>query len=637
MSRPAKIYHTTVILKEDKVDELIKRIYELGLCELKESSADLSSKYSYEIFKNLDDIQTRFNFIIDSLEEYKEIIQPGNRIKQIFSPDAPKKHKSMVHSTEEIIDEVEYHLGLIEPKILERLNRLQKIKEQIQENKFTISNLSLIPDVKTSMFKSSDNIKVFTGLITIDSFPKIKDLLISKAVVSAEKIGKNQFFLTIFSSLQESQSIEKLLHSVGFETLSIPYEDKNPTEIITNLKNEIEKLENERTKINNFFIKTRKVYDKKFALLSEELEIAKQKLLALKNFKTTKAFSVLDAWVPAKDFKVFQDTVKEISKQYYIEIDEKDDSPTLFNNSKWVQPFEIITNLYSPPKYKDFDPTILIAITFTLFFGFMLTDVAYGVLLLLLGVVMYRGIGKYNETSKRFATLLIFFGISTTMLGMVFGSYFGDFFQKMGINMPMLIDPMKQVMVVLVISLGLGAIHLVTGLVIGFTENIRKGKVKDAFMQQGVWMFFTIGLLLVLVKQMIPAYIAMGIAVALQLVFNFMEGGAVISILSIFNFTGFVGDLFSYARLMALALGTAGIALAVNFIIALAVGSVPYVGIIFGIVIFIGGHLFNLLMNGLGAFVHTTRLHFLELFTKFYEGGGRLYKPFKAERENTYI
>ena len=637
MSRPAKIYHTTVILKEDKVDELIKRIYELGLCELKESSADLSSKYSYEIFKNLDDIQTRFNFIIDSLEEYKEIIQPGNRIKQIFSPDAPKKHKSMVHSTEEIIDEVEYHLGLIEPKILERLNRLQKIKEQIQENKFTISNLSLIPDVKTSMFKSSDNIKVFTGLITIDSFPKIKDLLISKAVVSAEKIGKNQFFLTIFSSLQESQSIEKLLHSVGFETLSIPYEDKNPTEIITNLKNEIEKLENERTKINNFFIKTRKVYDKKFALLSEELEIAKQKLLALKNFKTTKAFSVLDAWVPAKDFKVFQDTVKEISKQYYIEIDEKDDSPTLFNNSKWVQPFEIITNLYSPPKYKDFDPTILIAITFTLFFGFMLTDVDYGVLLLLLGVVMYRGIGKYNETSKRFATLLIFFGISTTMLGMVFGSYFGDFFQKMGINMPMLIDPMKQVMVVLVISLGLGAIHLVTGLVIGFTENIRKGKVKDAFMQQGVWMFFTIGLLLVLVKQMIPAYIAMGIAVALQLVFNFMEGGAVISILSIFNFTGFVGDLFSYARLMALALGTAGIALAVNFIIALAVGSVPYVGIIFGIVIFIGGHLFNLLMNGLGAFVHTTRLHFLELFTKFYEGGGRLYKPFKAERENTYI
>ena len=150
-------------------------------------------------------------------------------------------------------------------------------------------------------------------------------------------------------------------------------------------------------------------------------------------------------------------------------------------------------------------------------------------------------------------------------------------------------------------------------------------------------MFFTIGLLLVLVKQMIPAYIAMGIAVALQLIFNFMEGGVVISILSIFNFTGFVGDLFSYARLMALALGTAGIALAVNFIIALAVGSVPYVGIIFGIVIFIGGHLFNLLMNGLGAFVHTTRLHFLELFTKFYEGGGRLYKPFKAERKNSYI
>jgi len=638
MFRPAKIYHTTIVLKEDKVNALINRLYELGICELKEAKVDLSSKYSYEVVKNLDEIQTRFNFIVDSLEEYKEVVQPGNRIKQFFSPKPPKKHKSMLYPTAEIIEEVHYHLGLIEPKILERLDKLEKIKEQVQKNEFVISNLSLLPEIRTDIFKSSENIKVLLGLISTTSIAKIKNQLAKKeVVVVAEEKDKTLSFITVLTTPEELSNVEKILHDVGFETLDIPYESKKPIEIINSLKREIEKLKDEKRKIDGFLTKTRRLYEEKFALLSEELEIAKQKIIALQNFKTTMAFSVLEAWVPKKDFNKFHGIVKEISKQYYIEIDEKDDAPTLLKNAKLIKPFEMLTELYSPPKYKDFDPTPILAITFTLFFGFMLTDVAYGLIVLALGWIMYRGIGKFNESMKKFAIILILFGISTAIMGVVFGSYFGDFFQKIGLNIPIPIDAMRQVMLTLAIALGLGSLHLTIGLISGFYENIHKGSFKDALAKQGVWLMFMIGLFFILLKLNTIGLVAIFIAVGLQIFFNFLEGGVVSSFLSIFGFSGFIGDLFSYARLMALAIGTAGIALAINFMVFMVVDLIPWLGWVIAVFVFVIGHMFNIVMNGLGAFVHSTRLHFLEFFTKFYEGGGRTYKPFVAERKNTFV
>jgi len=357
----------------------------------------------------------------------------------------------------------------------------------------------------------------------------------------------------------------------------------------------------------------------------------------LQNFKTTKAFSVLEAWVPKKDLKKFHEITKETSKQYYIEADEKDNAPTLFKNHRLIKPFETLTELYSPPKYKGFDPTPILAITFTLFFGFMLTDAAYGLIVLALGWIMYRGIGKINENMKKFSIILMMFGISTAIMGIIFGSYFGNFFQEIGINLPVPIDSMRQVMLVLSIALIIGSLHLIIGLISGFYENIHKGSFKDAMAKQGVWLIFMIGLFLFLLKLNTIGLIAIFIAIGLQMFFNFLEGGVVSSFLSIFGFSGFIGDLFSYARLMALAIGTAGIALAINFMVFMVIDLIPWLGWLIAIIVFVVGHLFNIAMNGLGAFVHSTRLHFLEFFTKFYEGGGRTYKPFIAERKNTFI
>ena len=637
MFRPAKIHHVTTILREDKVNKLISSLYEKGICELKETQVDLSSKYSYEIVKNVDDIQTRLNFIINSLEEYKEIIQPGSRIKELVSPEAPKRQKSALYSAEEIIEEVTYHLGLIEPKIQERLEALQKINEKIENDNFIISNLSLMPDTKTDIFKSSDNIKCFLGLVNTASVRKIEAALKEKAVIGVKEKDKNQSLAAIFSSFEDASSVERILHEVGFQAIEIKFEDKKPLDIIKSLKKEGDKLNEEKRKIEAFLKKTQKVYESKFDLLSEELAIAKGKILALENFKATKAFAVLEAWVPEKDLKKFHNIVKETSKEYYIEVEEKDDAPTSFKNPKLIKPFEAITELYSPPKYKGFDPTPILAITFSIFFGFMLTDAVYGLMILGLGWMMFRGIGKINEGMKKASIILIMFGISTTVFGIIFGSYFGDFFQKIGWNVPVPIDAMKQVMLTLSIALAIGSLHLIIGLVAGFYDNASRGKLKDALAKQGVWLVFMAALFLFVFKLSTLGLIAVGLAVVMQMFFNFLEGGPVSSILSVFGFSGFIGDLFSYARLMALAIGTAGIALAVNFMVLMVIDLIPWAGYLIAVVIFIVGHLFNVVMNGLGSFIHSTRLHFLEFFTKFYDGGGRTYKPFLAEREKTFV
>jgi V/A-type H+-transporting ATPase subunit I len=309
----------------------------------------------------------------------------------------------------------------------------------------------------------------------------------------------------------------------------------------------------------------------------------------------------------------------------------------LFDNPKLIKPFEAITNLYSPPRYKDLDPTPILAVTFSIFFGFMLTDAVYGVMILALGWLMFRGIGKINDGMKKAAIILIMFGISTTAFGVLFGSYFGDFFQKIGLNVPVPIDAMKQVMLTLSIALGIGSLHLMVGLIAGFYENMHKGSLKDAMAKQGVWLIFMAGLVLFLFKLNTIGLAAIIIAVVFQMFFNFLDGGPVSSLLSVFGFSGFIGDLFSYARLMALAIGTAGIALAVNFMVLMVIDLIPWVGYLLAIVIFIVGHLFNIVMNGLGSFIHSTRLHFLEFFTKFYDGGGRTYKPFMAERKKTFV
>ncbi len=636
MFRPEKIDHIKVFLTRDKVKGLIRRLHEVGVCQLRESEAEFDSLYDYEESSAVEDLHTRIFALNNNLEPYKHVRQPESLVKSFFVPKEPVKLKTVPATVEEASKVARVILDDVEEDVDTKVAEINELNEKIKQNNFVISNLEKLPHFKTSSFAPTEHVSSQLGVVRNASLPKIRAGLSDIAVIGVHWVSKEESVVSVLSSHDEAAKVSKTLHEIGFEVLTVPYEHKLPEQIMIDIKKESDKHNAKIAKVKESLVKVVDEYGTKLEIATEEMEIALEKIESLKQIRASRALTVLEAWVPHKQIKDFNSILESEVKLYMVEVTERKDAPTKYSNHKWIRPFEMITELYSTPKYKGYDPTFLIALFFTCFFGLMLTDFFYGIFLLVFGVLMINA-GKFNDTLKQTGVILLFFGISTAVWGVVFGSYFGDFFQKIGVQLPMLIDPMRDVIIGLGLALGLGGLHLLVGLVVGFYDNLFvQKKVKEAFSAQAVWIIFMMSAVLFIVQKTNLAFMLLGLSVAMQVFFNFLEGGAVTAILSIFGFTGFLGDFFSYARLMALGIGTSGISLAVNFMVLLSADLIPVVGIVVGILVFIVGHAFNMAMNGLGAFIHSTRLHFLEFFQKFYDGGGSKYAPFKVLRKTTY-
>ncbi len=638
MFRPVKIVHAKAILRKDKVNPLLNLLYKQGICQLKKSELKELEQMPYvEEYKELQEMENKLFFITDSLEPYKKVKQATSMVKSFFKPTPPLRYKINSHYDTELIEEIKGYVEEIEPKLRERLKELEEMKEKTNQNRFIIHNLTYLPEIKTIDLKSSDNIKVFTGLVTTSSLDKIKDELKTKILITTKKIDKNISLIIIFADPEQKILVEKTLHQVGFQNIEVPYENKTSSKLITELKKEIHSFEDKEKEIKSRLEKVYGQYEKKLLIAVQELKVIMDRVEGFGHVATSTSYSVVEVWIPKKDLFRLHKVLKENCDNFYLEVEDTSEGPTIYNNPKLLKPFEALTNLYSPPKCNSFDPTPLLAFFFTLFFGFMLTDFAYGVFLVIMGLLMYKYGGKYNESTRGTGVILSLFGISTMILGAFFMSYFGNFFQELGFTMPGVLDAMRDVMPGMGLAIGLGVLHLLVALIAGFYENCYQKQYKAAFENQGVWLVFLVSITFLVLKQTTVGFSLLGVAILMQLAFNFVSGGPVASILSIFDFSGFMGDAFSYARLLAMGIGTAGIALAVNFMVFLVVDMVPYVGIVLAALVFVVGHLFNMAMNGLGSFIHSTRLHFLEFFSKFYEGGGYMYRPYKADRKKIFI
>ncbi|MCK5282152.1 MAG: V-type ATP synthase subunit I [Nanoarchaeota archaeon] len=632
MFKPEKIYRSVTIIPRDKVQKTISLLHEKNVCQIKMAENKLEAIQPVEDEEKILNLYSRLEFVRENLENYSSRVAP-NIIKEFFSKKKITKIKRKLLLKEELFSKVDECLDIVEDTIRTNIKEIGRIDETKNNNDYFIENLAYMPPMNTSLLKDTEKLKKIVGIVNNLTIEKIKKQIEKKSLIIINEIDKKTSLLIVTCQHELSKNIESFLHKIGFDIVSFPYEDKKPLEIIDKIREENTRLAAEKEDIlkdqHRLYIAYHAVLD----YLHDELRRLKEKVDALSSIRKSDSFAVLECWVPAKNIEEFNNILKTRANGYYLTYNEREDAPTLLNNPKMIRPFESLTELYSLPKYNEFDPTPILAITFSFFFGFMLTDFVYGFILLALGILLIRGKGSYNEKTKNVGIILTVFGAFTLLLGIVFGSYFGNFFQSLGFNIPALIDSLNQVMIVLMISLIIGTVHLLTALTIGLIENMKKSRILEGLQKQGVWIMFVFSLLAFMLNLKVPGYILLSASLITQVILTFKEAGGISSILSIFNFPGFIGDLFSYARLTALALGTTGIALAVNFMTLMA-WDIKYIGPIAAVLIFVIGHIFNMAMNGLGAFVHSIRLHFLEFFQKFYEGSGKKYVPFGIGKDN---
>ncbi len=369
------------------------------------------------------------------------------------------------------------------------------------------------------------------------------------------------------------------------------------------------------------------------------LSAERDKIKAGASLLETDSTFYLHGWLPAESGEKLQKFLEEQHPQLVVEITkpQKDEEyPILLHNNKFVQPFEMITELYSLPNSHEIDPNPSMSIFYMMFFGLMLSDAGYGIVLTLLtGFVLLKF--KPEGMLDKMMRLLCLGGMATIFWGVLFGSWFGDLFSGIPAFSPIWFSPLNDPMTLLLWSFVFGAVHLFTGMAVKAYMLIKDGHVLDAVFDVGLWYVFLIGLTLLLFAPAVGKIMAIVGAVGLVLTQGrsekniFMRFGK--GILSLYDVTGYLSDVLSYSRLLALGLATGVIAQVVNTMGKLTGTSI--IGIIFFIIILLVGHTFNLAINTLGAYVHASRLQYVEFFGKFYTGGGQEFRP--LARKTKYI
>ena len=341
---------------------------------------------------------------------------------------------------------------------------------------------------------------------------------------------------------------------------------------------------------------------------------------------------LLEGWVPAESWPQLEKALAAYPCACEVSDPAPEDYPQVpvkLKNNILTRPLNMVTEMYSLPAYGTLDPNPLMAPFFILFYGIMMADMGYGLLMMLAGAVILKK-KKPGGTFGHLCGLLVLCGVTTFIMGALTGGFFGDFLTQVvklttggDFALPALFTPLEDTMMILVGAMCLGFVQILTGMAVSFVSKLKNGQVMDAVFEEVTWWIVFAGLGL-MIAGITPIVLALGgvLVVAGPVVQNQGFGKVTGIFGSLYNHvTGYFGDILSYSRLMALMLAGSVIAQVFN-----TLGAIPGNIVIFLIISFAGNTL-NFALNLLGCYVHDLRLQCLEYFGKFYQDGGRPFRP----------
>lgn len=665
MFKTARMRKIKIVTLDKYVSSTVNALYEQGLIQISDISDSIqqdpelaelvtpskATAYTGKLSSLLMKTSGISELLGNSLSEGHGL---KDKLMSFISPDMPVPKEiedldteSFIKKAEDTIDQVEAQTKVVEGKIA----ALDAETSELQSNKSLANRLKNL-DMNLALLKDSNYISVTVGRIDVESSSEIENELSKLTdeldIYMVADDDKKTAVIVVVTLKEYGDEVYTTLRKYDFEKFDIGNVDGTPQQIISSADSRLQTIASERNSVNQELKAIAEKWDDDILALKEQLENEKAKNDIFSAFVKTKDTYMLEAWVPAKDVEKVEKLVETSSDGHCVfevlDVEGTDDEnvPVLQNNPRYAKPYEFLVDMYSPVRYNEIDPTIFVAIMFPFFFGFCLTDAIYGVIVSLLGVVLLRGMGKVKKSMNAFGKILIMCGLWAIILGLITNGFIGDFPERiLGIRLPTVIsavEAFKHPDTILIIAIVIGVIYTNIGFILGAIDNFRYGQVKEAIGSQLCWFVLEAGVVLLALGFLMPAIGMIGMVLGgiliLACIGMLVYANGAYGIMDIF---GFMGDILSYARLLALCLATGGIAMTVNILTLMCNDMVPFIGIIVAIFIFVFGHIANFLFQVLGAFINALRLNYVEFFSQFFMSGKNKFEAFKASRIFTKI
>ena len=475
-------------------------------------------------------------------------------------------------------------------------------------------------------------------------------------IISSEQ---SMVYLAVVCLKEDAAAVEDALRSAGFARPAQTWE-KTPAEEREELEQQEKTCAAETAEIEEQ-IRELSEHRTEIKIAADYYRVRADKYEVLGELPQSERTFVISGYIPQCEAGHVESW---LSERYDCAVDiedlkEDEEPPVILKNNPFSMNMEGVVESYGLPHKGEFDPTTIMSFFYVFFFGMMLSDAAYGAIVAIVCFIALKKFPRMSAGMHKSLKLFMFCGISTIVWGVLFGGYFGDvvdvvssvFFGKEVSVPPLWFAPLNDPMKLLVFSMLFGVIHLFVGLGIKGYMELKDGKILDFFCDVVLWYVFLMGLILMLLPSEIfrsisqmeisfPPFmntLAKALAIVGAVGLLLMSGRdnknpvlrLALGAYDIYNITGWLSDVLSYSRLLALGLATGVIASVVNQMGSMMGKSV--FGVLLFIVVFIVGHAMNLAINLLGAYVHTNRLQFVEFFGKFYEGGGKPFEPFESD------